>query len=80
MLEVLRGSFRPEFLNRIDDIVLFDRIRESSMRKIVDVQLARVASLIKTSKDITLEFADDVRDMLARDGYDPPLARDHWLG
>jgi ATP-dependent Clp protease ATP-binding subunit ClpB len=80
MLEVLRGSFRPEFLNRIDDIVLFDRIRESSMRKIVDVQLARVASLIKTSKDITLEFADDVRDMLARDGYDPafgarPLAR-----
>ncbi|MDO4684889.1 MAG: AAA family ATPase [Candidatus Saccharibacteria bacterium] len=71
MLDVLRQHFRPEFLNRIDDIVLFDRIRPEAMRTIVDVQLARVARDIKHSRDITLEFDDSVRDMLATDGYDP---------
>ena len=71
MLEVLRQHFRPEFLNRIDDIVIFDRIRPEAMRAIVDVQLNKVAHQVKDSRDITLEFDDSVRDMLARDGYDP---------
>ena len=71
MLEVLRRHFRPEFLNRIDDIVIFDRIHEQAMRAIVDVQLERVARQVKDSRDITLAFDDSVRDMLARDGYDP---------
>ena len=71
MLDVLRQHFRPEFLNRIDDIVIFDRIRPEAMRAIVDVQLKRVTRQVKDSRDITLEFDDSVRDMLARDGYDP---------
>ena len=71
MLEVLRQHFRPEFLNRIDDIVIFDRIHEQAMRAIVDVQLERVARHVKDSRDITLAFDESVRDMLARDGYDP---------
>ena len=71
MLDILRQHFRPEFLNRIDDIVLFDRIRPEAMRAIVDVQLARVARDIQHARDITLEFDDAVRDMLATDGYDP---------
>ena len=71
MLEVLRRHFRPEFLNRIDDIVIFDRIHEQAMRAIVDVQLGRVARHVKDSRDITLAFDESVRDMLARDGYDP---------
>ena len=71
MREVLRQHFRPEFLNRIDDIVIFDRIHEQAMRAIVDVQLERVARQIKDSRDITLQFDDSIRDMLARDGYDP---------
>lgn len=71
MLDILRQHFRPEFLNRIDDIVIFDRIRPEAMRAIVDVQLKRVARQVKDSRDITLEFDDSVRDMLARDGYDP---------
>ena len=71
MLEVLRQHFRPEFLNRIDDIVIFDRIHEQAMRAIVDVQLERVARQVKDSRDITLAFDESVRDMLARDGYDP---------
>ena len=71
MLDVLREHFRPEFLNRIDDIVIFDRIHEQAMRAIVDVQLGRVARHVKDSRDITLAFNESVRDMLARDGYDP---------
>ena len=71
MLDVLRQHFRPEFLNRIDDIVIFDRIHEQAMRAIVDVQLERVARHVKDSRDITLQFDDSIRDMLARDGYDP---------
>jgi len=71
MLDVLRQHFRPEFLNRIDDIVIFDRIHEQAMRAIVDVQLERVARHVKDSRDITLAFDESVRDMLARDGYDP---------
>ena len=71
ILETLRGHFRPEFLNRIDDIVIFDRIHPESMRAIVDVQLEKVVHQVKDSRDITLEFNDSVRDILARDGYDP---------
>ena len=71
ILETLRGHFRPEFLNRIDDIVIFDRIRPESMRAIVDVQLEKVVRQVKDSRDITLNFDNSVCDMLARDGYDP---------
>ena len=71
ILETLRGHFRPEFLNRIDDIVIFDRIHPESMCAIVDVQLEKVVRQVKDSRDITLDFDSSVRDMLARDGYDP---------
>ncbi|NLA42769.1 AAA domain-containing protein [Candidatus Saccharibacteria bacterium] len=71
MLEMLRGHFRPEFLNRIDDIVIFDRISKEAMNAIVDVQLARVARQIKDSRDITITFDSSVKDMLAEKGYDP---------
>ena len=71
MLEVLRQHFRPEFLNRIDDIVIFDRIHKETLHTIVDVQLSRVARQIKDSRDIALRFDKSARDMLAEDGYDP---------
>ena len=71
MLDVLRQHFRPEFLNRIDDIVLFDRISQDAMRAIVDVQLANIVRQVRNSREITLEFDDAVKDMLATDGYDP---------
>ena len=71
MLEVLRQHFRPEFLNRIDDIVIFNRIHKETLHTIVDVQLSRVARQIKDSRDITLRFDKSARDMLAEDGYDP---------
>lgn len=71
MQETLRSVFRPEFLNRIDDIVIFDRITETAMKHIVDLQLAAVARHVKDNKDIELTFDSSVADMLARDGYDP---------
>ncbi len=71
MMENLRGYFRPEFLNRIDDIVIFNRIQQDIMHKIVDTQLAHTIEQTRLSKDITLKISPEVRDMFARDGYDP---------
>ncbi len=71
VLDILRQHFRPEFLNRIDDIVLFDRIRPEAMNAIVDIQLIKVAKQIKDSRDIELEFDNSLKEMLAHDGYNP---------
>lgn len=66
----LRLYFRPEFINRIDDIVIFDRIQRAHMQKIVDVQLRRTQDAIKMSKDITLHFTPTAKDTLASLGFD----------
>lgn len=71
ILDILRQHFRPEFLNRIDDIVLFDRIRPEAMNAIVDIQLIKVAKQIKDSRDIEIEFDNSLKEMLAHDGYNP---------
>lgn len=71
VLDILRKHFRPEFLNRIDDIVLFDRIRPEAMNVIVDIQLIKVAKQIKDSRDIELDFDNSLKEMLAHDGYNP---------
>jgi ATP-dependent Clp protease ATP-binding subunit ClpB len=71
MLDALRGHFRPEFLNRIDDIVIFDRIDASRMKEIVAVQIETIIRQLKLQKDITLSLDESVRDQLAQDGYDP---------
>ena len=64
-------SLYPEFLNRIDDIVIFDRIKQDDMQQIVDVQLSALARHIEASKNIRLEFADFTKKALATEGYDP---------
>jgi ATP-dependent Clp protease ATP-binding subunit ClpB len=69
MAEV-RTKFRPEFLNRLDDIILFHRLQRSEMGKIVDIQIARVQKLLNDRK-ITLEIDDKARTWLANRGYDP---------
>ena len=68
--EVVRGHFRPEFLNRLDEIVLFQRLGESAMAPIVDLQVKRVQDLLKDRK-ILLNLTDAARRWLARVGYDP---------
>jgi ATP-dependent Clp protease ATP-binding subunit ClpB len=70
VMDVVRGHFRPEFLNRLDEIVLFQRLGQDAMAPIVDIQVARVAALLKDRK-ITLNLTDAARRWLARVGYDP---------
>ncbi|MDP6951530.1 MAG: AAA family ATPase, partial [Alphaproteobacteria bacterium] len=69
MAEV-RAAFRPEFLNRLDETVLFHRLDRSQMGGIVDIQVARLARLL-TDRDITLDLDDAAREWLADAGYDP---------
>jgi ATP-dependent Clp protease ATP-binding subunit ClpB len=69
VMGVVRGHFRPEFLNRVDDIILFHRLRRSEMGAIVDIQLKRLVGLL-TERKIGLELDDDARLWLANKGYD----------
>jgi ATP-dependent Clp protease ATP-binding subunit ClpB len=67
---VVRSHFRPEFLNRVDEIILFHRLKRSEMGAIVDIQLRRLQKLLDDRK-ITLTLDDDARAWLADKGYDP---------
>jgi ATP-dependent Clp protease ATP-binding subunit ClpB len=69
MAEV-RARFRPEFLNRLDEIILFHRLQRSDMGQIVDIQMARLQKLVADRK-ITIELDDAARTWLANRGYDP---------
>jgi ATP-dependent Clp protease ATP-binding subunit ClpB len=70
VMAALRAAFRPEFLNRIDEIVLFQRLKRADMGAIVDIQFARLKTLVEDRK-ITLELDSAARDWLAEKGYDP---------
>ena len=70
VMEVVRAHFRPEFLNRLDEIVLFHRLGRSEMAPIVDIQVARLGKLLADRK-ITLDLTPEARDWLGRVGYDP---------
>jgi len=68
---VLRTAFRPEFLNRLDEVVIFDRIDPESMRGIVATELARTAERLRESAGIELEVSPELAASLAEDGFDP---------
>jgi ATP-dependent Clp protease ATP-binding subunit ClpB len=70
VMRQLRASFRPEFLNRVDDIVLFKPLRLTELRSIVDLHCRALAKRL-AARRITLELSDDARDFLARESYDP---------
>ncbi|AMU95000.1 ATP-dependent chaperone ClpB [Sphingopyxis terrae subsp. terrae NBRC 15098] len=70
VMEVVRAHFRPEFLNRLDEIVLFHRLAQQHMGGIVDIQVARVQKLLDDRK-VTLDLTDAARAWLGRVGYDP---------
>jgi len=70
VLDVVKASFRPEFLNRIDDIIIFHRLERAHMGAIVDIQLGRLRNLLK-ERDITLKLSDAAREWLGNEGYDP---------
>ena len=70
VMEVVRAHFRPEFLNRLDEIILFHRLAAEHMGPIVDIQVARVGKLLKDRK-VKLDLTDGARAWLGRVGYDP---------
>jgi ATP-dependent Clp protease ATP-binding subunit ClpB len=70
VMEIVRAHFRPEFLNRLDEIILFHRLAAEHMAPIVDIQVGRVAKLLKDRK-IGIELTDAARAWLGRVGYDP---------
>jgi ATP-dependent Clp protease ATP-binding subunit ClpB len=70
VMDIVRGHFRPEFLNRLDEIILFHRLGHEHMAPIVEIQVGRVAKLLKDRK-ITLDLTDAAKRWLGRVGYDP---------
>jgi ATP-dependent Clp protease ATP-binding subunit ClpB len=70
VLGALRGTFKPEFLNRIDDIVVFRPLGREQIDRIVDLQLARLTKLL-ADKKLTLELTPEARTRLGDAGYDP---------
>ncbi|MEW6452652.1 MAG: ATP-dependent chaperone ClpB [Pseudomonadota bacterium] len=70
VMAIVRASFRPEFLNRVDEIILFHRLQKSEMTRIVDIQIARLSKLLEDRK-ITLVLKPDAREWLADKGWDP---------
>jgi ATP-dependent Clp protease ATP-binding subunit ClpB len=70
VMEIVRGHFRPEFLNRLDEIILFHRLGVEHMAPIVEIQVQRVAKLLKDRK-ISLDLSEAAKRWLGRVGYDP---------
>ena len=68
---VLRQAFRPEFLNRLDDVVIFDRIDPTAMEGIVGTEIARTVARLAAQKGVALTVTEELRRALARDGFDP---------
>jgi ATP-dependent Clp protease ATP-binding subunit ClpB len=70
VMGMVRAHFRPEFLNRVDEIILFHRLQKSEMGRIVEIQFARLQKLLEDRK-IVLDLDDGARDWLAEKGWDP---------
>jgi ATP-dependent Clp protease ATP-binding subunit ClpB len=69
-MNAVRGHFRPEFLNRLDEIILFRRLSRENMDKIVDIQIGRLSRLLADRK-IEIVLDERAREWLAQAGYDP---------
>ena len=70
VLKELRGAFRPGFLNRVDETIVFHQLDRENFHRIVDIQLERVGALL-ADRRIQIEVTDEARDLLATKGYDP---------
>jgi ATP-dependent Clp protease ATP-binding subunit ClpB len=70
VFEALRATFKPEFLNRIDDIIIFNALGQAEIGRIVDIQLMRLQKLL-ADKKVSLELTTQARQLLFKQGYDP---------
>jgi len=70
VMDALREHFRPEFLNRVDEIIIFDRLTDEDLKKIVEIQLARLTKRL-AQQNIALKLSDSAKTVIAHEGYDP---------
>ena len=70
--ETLKEQFRPEFINRIDEIVIFNYLKKKEIKEIVDLELAKVEKRLK-AKEITIKISDEAKELLVKEGFDPNL-------
>ncbi len=70
VMEAMRAHFRPEFLNRVDEIVIFHSLRMEHLKQIVEIQLERLRSLL-AERDITISLTDAAKERVVQEGYDP---------
>ena len=70
VMESLKGKFKPEFLNRVDDIIMFKPLSENGIKKIIDIFVDEVRERL-VDRNITLKVTEEAKTVLARDGYDP---------
>jgi ATP-dependent Clp protease ATP-binding subunit ClpA len=71
LMPLLQRFFRPEFLNRLDDIIVFNPVSQPMLRAIVDIQLEKFLALVVQEKNIQITVEDEVKDYLAKQGRDP---------
>jgi ATP-dependent Clp protease ATP-binding subunit ClpC len=72
VMQELKRTFRPEFLNRLDDVIVFHELTQEEIKSIVDLMFSRLVERVE-DKDISLELSETARDYLAKEGYDPAL-------
>ena len=72
VMDALKDRFRPEFINRVDDIIIFDYLTKEEIKKIVDLELARVEKRLENN-GIKIELQSMVRELLTEKGFDPSL-------
>ena len=70
VLEAMKSQFRPEFLNRVDDTIIFDRLTEKELTSIIDIQLKRVQERL-AKQNMQLVLTEALKRMVAREGFDP---------
>ncbi len=70
VMREMKGRFKPEFLNRLDDIILFKQLNNEGIKKIIDIFLEAVKKRLK-DKNITMSITEEAKELLAREGYDP---------
>lgn len=73
IMESLKEKFRPEFLNRIDEVVIFDYLGKKEIKEIVDLELAKASQRLQKAKQIKIRFSEKLKNTLAEKGFDPDL-------
>ena len=71
--DLFKDYFRPEFLNRIDEIIIFNHLNKREITKIVDLELGKVGKRVQASKDINLKFSPKLKEILTQEGFDADL-------